>query len=110
MSQSRNCAWVAADYLTREPWEITATADFLYVRWVGRHGQYPTLDKERIDATERLRWWKRRIDGCKNPHTVWGFFNNDYTGYAVGACNRMKRVVGHPVRMPENAAQGQLFK
>ena len=104
------CGWVAADYLTREPWEITATSDFLYVRWVGRHGQYPTLDKERIDPTERLKWWKRRIDTCKDVRTVWGFFNNDYTGYAIGTANRMKRLVGQQVRTPESPQQGDLFK
>ena len=103
------CGWVAADYLTRDPWEITATADFLYVRWVGRHGQYPTLDKERVDTTARMRWWKKRIEECNSVRTVWGFFNNDYTGYAIGTCNRMKRLVGQAVRVPESPEQGQLF-
>ena len=107
--RDHRCGWVAADYLTGEPWEITATTDFLYARWVGRHGQYPTLDKERIDATERLQWWKRRIDACAAVHTVWGFFNNDYTGFAIGTANRMRRIVGQPVRRPEDPAQGQLF-
>ena len=108
--REHRCGWVAADYLTREPWEITATADFLYVRWVGRHGTYPTLDRERIDATERLKWWKREIERCKEIGTVWGFFNNDYTGYGIGTANRMKRLVGQPVSKPEAPAQGQLFK
>jgi uncharacterized protein YecE (DUF72 family) len=107
--REHRCGWVAADYLTREPWEITSTADFLYVRWVGVHGAYPTLDRERIDATERLRWWKREIERCKQAHTVWGLFNNDYTGYAIGTANRMKRLVGLPVSRPQSPAQGRLF-
>jgi uncharacterized protein YecE (DUF72 family) len=105
-----HCGWVAADYLDREPWEVPATADFLYVRWVGRHGQYPTLDRERIDLTERLKWWKQRIERCNQIGAVWGFFNNDYAGHAVGTCNRMKRLVGQSVRTPEVPGQGQLFE
>ena len=101
--------WVAADYLDREPWEITPTTDFLYVRWVGRHGEYPTLDRERIAATERMAWWQRRIDQCRGVKTVWGFFNNDYAGYAIETCNRMKRIVGQEVRVPDAPGQGQLF-
>jgi uncharacterized protein YecE (DUF72 family) len=103
------CGWVAADYLTRDPWVIEPTTDFLYVRWVGRHGAYPTLDRERIDVTERLQWWKRRVDACAGVQTVWGFVNNDYTGYAIETCNRMKRIVGQEVRMPEAQEQGKLF-
>ena len=104
------CAWVAADYLDREPWDVVPTADFLYVRWVGRHGVYPTLDRERIDATERLAWWKQRVERCAGVTTVWGLVNNDYTGYAVATCNRMKRLVGQEVKPLESPAQGQLFE
>lgn len=64
------CGWVAGDYLARDPRPIDATADFLYVRWVGRHGQHPTLDRERIDVPERLAWWKRRIEACGDIKTV----------------------------------------
>ena len=108
--RENGCGWVAGDYLTREPWEITAAADFLYVRWVGQHEQYPTLDRERIDVTERLRWWKQRIEACAGVDTVWGFFNNDYAGYAIATCNRMKKLVGQDVRLPREPRQGQLFK
>jgi uncharacterized protein YecE (DUF72 family) len=107
----RDCGagWVAADYL-EAPWSLTATTDSLYVRWIGEHGQFPTLDRERIDVTERLRWWKDRIEKLKGVATVWGFMNNDYSGFAIATCNRMKRLVGQPVREPEDPAQGQLFR
>ena len=99
---------VAADYL-QEPGKLVATADFLYVRWIGIHGRFPTLDRERIDTTERLEWWKERIGALEAVRTVWGFVNNDYSGYAVATCNRMKRLVGQPVRATSNPAQGELF-
>ena len=60
--------------------------------------------------TERLKWWKERIDACADVNTVWGFVNNDYTGYAIGTCNRMKRLVGQPVRRPQAPDQGELFR
>jgi uncharacterized protein YecE (DUF72 family) len=104
------CAWVAADYLDREPWDVVPTTDFLYVRWVGRHGVYPTLDRERIDATDRLAWWERRVERCAGVKTVWGLVNNDYTGYAVATCNRMKRLVRQEVKPLEAPGQGQLFR
>jgi len=103
-------AWVAADYLDREPWEVPVTADFYYIRWVGRHGVYPTLDHERIDATERLAWWKQRVERTAGVKTIWGLVNNDYTGYAVATCDRMKRLVGQDVKPLESPGQGQLFK
>ena len=107
--RASRCAWVAADYLDREPWDVPPTADFLYVRWVGRHGIYPTLDRERIDVTDRLSWWKERVGRHKRVRTAWGMVNNDYTGYAIETCNRMKRLVGQPVKPLEPPGQGQLF-
>jgi uncharacterized protein YecE (DUF72 family) len=74
------------------------------------HGRFPTLDRERIDVTERLRWWKQRIASLGGINTVWGFFNNDYSGYAVATCNRMREVLGLPVREPAGPAQGELFR
>ena len=102
-------SWVAADYL-QEPWALVATTDFLYVRWIGVHGRFPTLDRERIDVTQRLEWWREQISGLKEVRTVWGFVNNDYSGFAVATCNRMKRLVGQPVRAPTDPEQGELFR
>ena len=103
------CAWVAADYFD-DPWEITVTADFLYVRWIGEHGRFPTLDRERVDVTERLAWWTRRIEeSAAKVNTVWGLVNNDYSGYAVATANRVKGLVGLPVKESDDPSQGELF-
>lgn len=118
MLRDCRCAWVSADYL-EDPWYAVATTDFLYARWIGEHGRYPTLDRERIDTTERLKEWHERITRIDELHqmagpeeikTAWGFFNNDYAGYAVGTCNRMRRIAGLPVRAPEDSRQGLLFQ
>jgi uncharacterized protein YecE (DUF72 family) len=108
--RNHRCCWVTGDYFD-EPWEVRVTTDFLYVRWIGEHGRFPTLDREQVDATERLAWWKERLAKAATPEvkTVWGLVNNDYSGYAVGTADRMKRLLGLPVREPQGPRQGQLF-
>jgi uncharacterized protein YecE (DUF72 family) len=107
--RDHRCGRVAADYFD-EPWEVPATTDFYYVRWIGEHGKFPTLDKEQIDVSERLEWWKERLQGpARDVHTVWGLVNNDYSGFAVATANRMKHLVGLPVAKREDPRQGQLF-
>ena len=39
---------------------------------------------------------------------VWGFFNNDYAGYAIDTCNRFRSILGLPVKTAPGD-QGQLF-
>ena len=89
-------ALVAAEYLS-VPRVIPVTADFLYVRWIGQHERFQQLDHEQVDMGGRLAWWKAKLDAAGAP-AAWGFFNNDYAGYSVATCNRMKRLVGLPVR------------
>jgi uncharacterized protein YecE (DUF72 family) len=109
LMRSLNCCWVAADY-AHEPRQLHVTTDYAYIRWIGQHQQFPSMDAERIDPTERLTTWTRHIE----PHlrqlsTVWGFFNNDYAGYAVATARRFKRMVGLPVEASGDSRQGQLF-
>lgn len=107
--RDHRCCRVAGDYFD-EPWDVPATTDFYYVRWIGEHGRFPTLDKEQVDVTERLAWWKQRLDSTATEvNTVWGMVNNDYSGYAVAAANRMKRLVGLPVKELDDPRQGELF-
>ena len=107
--RDHRCCRVAADYFD-EPWDVPATADFLYVRWIGEHGKFPTLDREQVDVTDRLRWWKGRLDeAAKGVGTVWGLVNNDYSGFAVATANRMKQLVGLPVKERDDPRQGELF-
>lgn len=94
--REHHVALAAAEYLTL-PRIIPITADFLYVRWIGQHEQFQELDHEQKDMTERLVWWHEKLTATNVP-AVWGFFNNDYSGYAITTCNRMKRLLGQPVK------------
>jgi uncharacterized protein YecE (DUF72 family) len=110
------CCWVAADY-AHEPRQLTPTTDFLYVRWIGVHQQFPTMDRLRADVTDRLTLWNQQIrQHVEQEHrqgrpinSVWGFFNNDYAGFAVATCEQFKRIVGLEVVQRRDERQGRLF-
>jgi uncharacterized protein YecE (DUF72 family) len=110
--RSLNVCWAAADY-AHEPRQLHVTSDFLYIRWIGQHRQFPSMDRERVDVSERLVKWKEQTEGAvaawPQLTTAWGFFNNDFAGNAVATCRRFKRLLGLPVREAEDSRQGQLF-
>ena len=107
--RGHNCCLAAAEYLSR-PRRVFVTADFLYIRWIGEHGRFPSHEAERIDVTESLTWWRAELErvAAKVP-AVYGFFNNDFAGYGIGTCNRFKAMLGLPVRTPPPDEQGNLF-
>lgn len=102
-------AWVALDYLSL-PKHIWATADFLYLRWIGTHGRFPSQDREHIDVTPQLHWWwEQLLPHLDGLDAVYGFFNDDYAGHSPATCNRFKAIAGLPVTKPSLPQQGTLF-
>jgi uncharacterized protein YecE (DUF72 family) len=88
---------VAAEYLTR-PRQIHVTGDFLYIRWVGEHGRFQELNREQLDVTPNLEWWKDELNRALDPpKDAFGYFNNDYSGYGVATCRRFMRLMNLPV-------------
>jgi uncharacterized protein YecE (DUF72 family) len=101
--------WAATEYPDL-PRHIFRTADFLYLRWIGQHGTFQRHNEERIDRTAQLRQWWEAILGVTPPaSTVFGFFNNDYAGFAAGTANRFKELTGLPVKPFHLPQQGSLF-
>jgi len=87
-------AWVSLDY-PNLPKQINLTADFLYLRWIGINGMYHHHTHERVDKTNQLRVWIHTL----NPYleqikAVYGYFNNDYAGFAAGTCKRFMQLTG----------------
>jgi uncharacterized protein YecE (DUF72 family) len=104
-----NICRVAADYI-HMPKNIQRTADFLYLRFLGRHGQFPTKDKEQLDKTADLQQWLAQIQ----PHLpqvtdVYAFTNDDYAGFAPATSNRLKQMVGLEVEEVRPLVQARLL-
>ncbi len=97
--QAENVCWVSTEYQYM-PQRIYVTTDFIYIRWLGRHGQYDTKDHERVDRTERLQEWLADVEQRKEEgiHTVYGFFNDEYSGFAPATAQRLQRLLGFEVR------------
>lgn len=92
--RAHNVCWVAADYIYL-PKEIRRTADFLYLRFLGRHGQFEVKTEEVLDKTADLRSWLAQIEPLRPDVTdVYVFFNDDYAGHAPATAARFMRLLG----------------
>ncbi len=101
--------WAANDY-PRTPKRIINTADFLYLRWIGQNGAFAHHTSERIDRSVDIEHWKRLLEAsAAGSQQVFGFFSNDYAGFAPGTANRFKTVMGLPVTSFQLPQQGRLF-
>lgn len=101
--------WCATDYIHLEK-RVRRTTDFLYLRFIGPHGQFTTKDKELIDQTDALTgWWQQIEPQLQDIKSIYGFFNNDYAGYSPATCNKFKRIVGLPESNIQIWQQARLF-
>ena len=86
--------WVSIDF-PNIPKQIVPTTSFLYIRWIGINGMYQHHTYERVDKNNQLKWWWDTIQSCMDGTTsIYGFFNNDYAGFAAGTCKRFKLLTG----------------
>ncbi|MCC5812571.1 MAG: DUF72 domain-containing protein [Ectothiorhodospiraceae bacterium] len=73
------------------------TADFLYLRWLGRSGQFGDLGREHLNPDARLQWWVSHIGEELRRHPapagVFGFFSNGYAGHAPASCRRFRQLL-----------------
>ena len=101
--------WVSTDF-PNLPKQVYLTANFLYVRWIGVNGMYQRHSFERVDKTSQLKWWIDLLRTYQyNIPAIYGFFNNDYAGFAAGTCKRFKQLAGLEAEENEVAHQARLF-
>jgi uncharacterized protein YecE (DUF72 family) len=90
------------------PLPLRATTDVLYLRFLGRHGQFRQRNHEQLDPTARLAWWKGQIDALcaltPGVKTVYAFFDNDFAGFAPVSAAKFAEVVGTALPKRETAA------
>ncbi len=101
--------WVSIDY-PQLPRQIYCTADFLYIRWIGENGMYQHHTHERVDKTDQFKYWLQAIEPyLSEVSSIYGFFNNDYAGFAAGTCRRFLRLAGLDTNEPNVPFQERLF-
>lgn len=109
MLAARRVCWIAADYI-HLPKEIVPTTDWLFLRFLGRHGRYATKTHEVEDKTADLVAWHSQIEPLLPEITdVYAFFNNDYAGYSPATANRFKALAGLQVADLQPPTQPRLL-
>jgi uncharacterized protein YecE (DUF72 family) len=107
--RQHNIAWAAADYVHLAK-VVRQTAGFLYLRFIGRHGQFAEKNREQVDKTAELQQWMAQIQShLDKVNTVYGFFNNDYAGFSPATANSFKEIVGLEAKDIGIMHQGRLF-
>jgi uncharacterized protein YecE (DUF72 family) len=102
-------AWAATQY-PNLPAKIHQSANFAYIRWIGQHGSFQRHDHERIDRTEDLqKWWSYIQETTRTMSAIFGYFNNDYAGFAAGTALKFRYLAGIPGEMPQQPKQPKLF-
>ena len=102
-------AWAATEY-PGLPNRIDLTASFVYMRWIGQHGSFESHTHERLDRSRELQAWLERFQAVGDRlQTVYGFFNNDYSGFAPATANRFKQLLGLKVESLTPPQQPRLF-
>ena len=80
------------------------------IRFIGKHGRFKLHDKEQIDMTPQLEWWWQWVQSkIDRVATVYGFFNDDFSGHAPAAANKLKQIIGLPVVKNDLPKQMKLF-
>ncbi len=102
-------AFVSIDY-DGMPRRFEVTADFVYVRLLGKHDSFMLHNKVQGERQDSIEKWaglfKKNLDRYKE---LFLYSNNDYEGYSPSTSNRMKALLGLPVSEPVVDVQGSLF-
>jgi len=107
--QTYNVCWAAVDYI-HMPRRIVQTTDFLYLRFLGPRGRFPTKDREMVDRSEDLeKWWQKLQHHLDQLKLIYAFFNDDYSGFSPQTCNRFKEIIGIEPGEIRPIQQGRLF-
>ena len=115
MLAQHNACFIAADYGTTNEhnmaeFAIHPTTDWLYLRFIGRHGAFNTKNEVKLDQKPRLeRWLTELKPHFPNLNHIYAYFNNDYSGYSIHTTNLLKQLLGLDYAHPEIATQPTLF-
>jgi uncharacterized protein YecE (DUF72 family) len=107
--QNYNVALAAVDYVIM-PRRYELTTDFVYLRLIGRHGQYPKNDRLYGDRmADMQRWAEALLRSRQKYKAAYVLINNEYEGYGPETAVRMRRLLGLPDTELPREPQGTLF-
>ena len=88
-----------------------ATADFLYLRWMGQDHQLTDYSQPQVDCDEELAAWATALDALPTRiDTVYGYFNNQFQGHSPHSAREMLRLLGQePVEPISLRTQTELW-
>ena len=102
-------ALALTDYVAM-PRRYELTADFVYMRLIGRHGDYPRHDRLYGDRSASIQHWADALRASQTNFTVaYVHCNNDYEGYSPATANKLKGRLGLAIQTAPPAIQGSLF-
>jgi uncharacterized protein YecE (DUF72 family) len=88
----------------------SATADFLYVRWMGPDRDITDYSHVQFDRSEEIRAWSEALRRAANTKEIYGFFNNHFAGHSPASAREMQRLLGQEPVEPETLrGQRSLF-
>lgn len=109
MLARHNICWAATEF-AGVPKEVELTSDILFIRIVGQHGRFRLHDREQIEVRPQLEWWWGWIQSqIDRVQTFYCYFNDDFSGHAPAAANKLKNIIGLPVVEPDLPKQMRLF-
>ncbi len=73
------------------------TADFVYIRWLGRRAALTHFDRIQLDRRDEEVWWAERVRRFLDQGlTVYGYFNNHWAGHSPASARGFLELLGHP--------------
>jgi uncharacterized protein YecE (DUF72 family) len=90
---------------------LEPTADFAYVRWLGKDRRLADFSRPQLDRDEDFKAWSQIFATLQTRVTsIYGYFNNYYEGHAPHSVREMQQLVGQEAVSPDSLReQGELF-
>jgi uncharacterized protein YecE (DUF72 family) len=87
------------------PRNTPATANFVYIRWLGDRKQLSedfSYIRSEFARDDDLDWWARQIERLSEAGIdVYGYANNHYQGRSPATIRAIQQRLGLPVREPQ---------
>ena len=107
--KEHNVALAATDYAGM-PRRFASTADFAYIRLIGKHGAFKSHRAVVEDRSQMVRRWASVLLRHQSDfREAWIFCNNDYEGFSPATGWKVQEALGLPTRQPASELQGNLF-